>query len=152
LLTGAGFVTWHSKNGGHIRASASPGLATKRPCDDLSSQSSAFPVGLPRRRQARRLVREPGGSSRLRRSHDLDRDGILDIWVSADTGEPVWKDEDEFAMAVTVGRLSKDEAAALRAEGERVIAERPWPTGWENWRPRDGWERPQLPADWNIRA
>jgi len=55
-------------------------------------------------------------------------------------------------MAVTVGRLSKDEAAALRAEGERVIAERPWPTGWENWRPRDGWERPQLPADWNIRA
>jgi len=80
------------------------------------------------------------------------RDGILDIWVSADTGEPVWKDEDEFAMAVTVGRLSKDEAAALRAEGERVIAERPWPTGWENWRPPNGWERPQLPADWNIRA
>jgi len=31
------------------------------------------------------------------------RDGILDIWVSADTGEPVWKDEDEFAMAVTGG-------------------------------------------------
>jgi len=62
------------------------------------------------------------------------------------------EDEDEIAMAVTVGRLSKDEAAALRAEGERVIAERPWPTGWENWRPPDGWERPQLPADWNIRA
>jgi predicted RNA-binding protein associated with RNAse of E/G family len=79
-------------------------------------------------------------------------DGILDIWIPADTGEAVWKDEDEFGMALKVGRLSYDEATALRAEGERVIAERRWPTGWENWRPPDGWERPQLPSDWDTRA
>lgn len=79
-------------------------------------------------------------------------DGILDIWIPAETGEAVWKDEDEFGMAVKVGRLTPHEAAALRAEGERVIAERPWPTGWENWRTPDGWERPQLPSDWDTRA
>ena len=27
------------------------------------------------------------------------------------------------------------EAAEIRAEGERVIAVAPWPTGWEDWRP-----------------
>lgn len=79
-------------------------------------------------------------------------DGILDIWIPAETGEAVWKDEDEFEMAIRVGRLTVDEADALRAEGERVVAERPWPTGWENWRPPAGWERPPLPADWRTRA
>jgi len=59
-------------------------------------------------------------------------DGVLDVWVDAETSEPVWKDEDEFAVAIRVGRLAEREAAALRAEGERVIAERPWLTGWEN--------------------
>jgi hypothetical protein len=79
-------------------------------------------------------------------------DGILDLWVPADTYEPVWKDEDEFAVAVEVGRLTRAEAAALRAEGERVIHERPWPTGWEGWRPPAGWERPRLPDDWSTRT
>ena len=78
-------------------------------------------------------------------------DGILDIWVPANSHEPVWKDEDEFAMAVEVGRLSVAEAEALRAEGERVIAERPWPTGWENWEPPAGWQRPRLPSNWSSR-
>jgi hypothetical protein len=32
-------------------------------------------------------------------------DGILDIWIPAETGQAVWKDEDEFEMAVKVGRL-----------------------------------------------
>jgi hypothetical protein len=78
-------------------------------------------------------------------------DGVLDIWVPADSREPVWKDEDEFAMAIEVGRLTAVEAAALRAEGERVIAERPWPTGWESWKPPADWQRPHLPEDWNSR-
>jgi|SRR5579863_7796943 len=78
-------------------------------------------------------------------------DGVLDIWIPVETGEPVWKDEDEFDMALRVGRLSEREASALRSEGERVIAERCWPTGWENWRPPEGWERPQLPDDWETR-
>jgi hypothetical protein len=78
------------------------------------------------------------------------RDGILDVWVPAETEQPSWKDEDEFEVAVNVGRLTTGEAAELRAEGERVIAERPWPTGWENWRPPDDWERPTLPTDWET--
>lgn len=77
-------------------------------------------------------------------------DGVLDVWVDADTREPVWKDEDEFAVAIRVGRLAEREANALRAEGERVIAERPWPTGWENWQPPDDWVRPALPDDWRV--
>jgi hypothetical protein len=72
-------------------------------------------------------------------------DELLDIWVPAETGEPEWKDADEFVDAIAVGRLSEEDAAAVRAEGERVIAERPWPTGWENWRPPPGWTRPALP-------
>jgi hypothetical protein len=74
-------------------------------------------------------------------------DGILDVWIPVETGEPAWKDEDAFEAAQRVGRLTPDEAAAIRAEGERVIDEHPWPTGWENWRPPDGWQRPLLPAD-----
>ena len=75
-------------------------------------------------------------------------DGVLDVWVPADTGEPEWKDEDEFAVAVEVGRIPEAEARALRAEGERIISERPWPTGWENWQPPDDWVPPELPERW----
>jgi hypothetical protein len=77
-------------------------------------------------------------------------DGVLDVWVPADTGEPEWKDEDEFAVAVKVGRIPGAKARALRAEGERVISERPWPTGWENWEPPDNWARPELPENWAV--
>jgi hypothetical protein len=38
----------------------------------------------------------------------------------------------------------------VRAEGERVIAERPWPTGWEDWRPPRDWTRLPLPEDWDV--
>jgi hypothetical protein len=78
------------------------------------------------------------------------RDGILDIWVPAETGEPQWKDEDELEAAVPQGRVTPDEARAIRAEGERVIAERPWPTGWEDWQPPADWAREpaSLPDGW----
>jgi len=41
-------------------------------------------------------------------------------------------------------------AAKVRAEGERVIAERPWPTGWESWRPPAEWQPLPLPEDWHV--
>lgn len=78
------------------------------------------------------------------------RDSILDLWVPADTGEEVWKDEDELEAAVGAGRLTAAEAAAARAEGERVVHERPWPTGWEDWRPPPNWTAPELPTGWDV--
>ncbi len=61
-------------------------------------------------------------------------DWALDIIVEPD-GTWRWKDEDDFAEAQALGVFTPEEAAAVRAEGERVIAARPWPTGWEDWRP-----------------
>jgi hypothetical protein len=77
------------------------------------------------------------------------RDHALDIVVEPD-GTWSWKDEDHLAAAVARGRFSSQEARAIRAEGERVLAARPWPTGWEDWRPDPGWPRPELPAGWDI--
>jgi hypothetical protein len=61
-------------------------------------------------------------------------DHALDVLVEPD-GTWRWKDEDDFAEAQARGVFTPEEAAAVRAEGERVIAARPWPTGWEDWRP-----------------
>ena len=76
------------------------------------------------------------------------RDHVLDIWVPGETGEPQWKDEDELDAALRVGRVSPEQAVSIRAEGERVWRERPWPTGWEDWRPPAGWTAPELPEGW----
>jgi hypothetical protein len=78
------------------------------------------------------------------------RDNVLDIWVPAETGVPQWKDEDEVEAALRVGRLSPEQAVAIRAEGERVWRERPWPTGWEDWLPPADWTRAELPGGWNA--
>jgi hypothetical protein len=43
-----------------------------------------------------------------------------------------------------------DDAASARAEGERVLAAWPFPTGWEDFRPDPRWELPQLPAGWDV--
>jgi hypothetical protein len=75
-------------------------------------------------------------------------DHVLDIWVPAETGEPEWKDEHELAAAVEQGVVTADQAAAIRAEGERVWAERPWPTRWDDWLPPPEWTRPELPDGW----
>jgi len=61
-------------------------------------------------------------------------DHALDVIVDPD-GHWRWKDEDDFAEAQALGIFTPEEAAVVRTEGERVIAARPWPTGWENWRP-----------------
>jgi hypothetical protein len=77
-------------------------------------------------------------------------DWVLDVWVPADTGEPQWKDEDELAEAIELGVFDERSAAKVRAEGERVIAAKPWPTGWEDWRPPAEWKPLELPEDWHV--
>jgi predicted RNA-binding protein associated with RNAse of E/G family len=49
------------------------------------------------------------------RAADVRRDGILDVWVPAHTGEPQWKDADEFEAATRHGRLTAEQARAIRA-------------------------------------
>jgi hypothetical protein len=86
----------------------------------------------------------------LRRSpvgFDTD-DLVLDIWVEPD-GSWKWKDEDELDEAIRLGRFTADQAAAIRAEGERVLANPPWPTGWEDWRPDPDWPVPALLDGWD---
>ena len=67
-----------------------------------------------------------------------------------DTGVPRWKDEDELEAAVAAGRLTPAKAAVIRAEGERVLLEQPWPTGWEDVRPDPEWPAPQLFDGWDV--
>jgi len=78
------------------------------------------------------------------------RDHVLDIWVPLDTGVPQWKDEDELEASIAAGRTTPTEAAAIRAEGERVMRERPWPTGWEEVEPDPGWPLPRLFDGWDA--
>lgn len=80
-------------------------------------------------------------------------DHVLDISVDPALSW-AWKDEDELADAVRIGRFSPEESAAIRAEGERVIARieaRAWPfdAGYETWRPDPAWPIPAVPANWN---
>jgi predicted RNA-binding protein associated with RNAse of E/G family len=74
---------------------------------------------------------------------------VLDVWIEPD-GSWEWKDEDELENAIEIGLITDDHAAAARAEGERVIAAWPFPTGWEDFRPDSGWHLPRLPEDWQV--
>jgi hypothetical protein len=79
-------------------------------------------------------------------------DYLLDVVIEPDLTWR-WKDEDEFAMAQELGIFTPEQAAAIRAEGERVIADveaRRWPFdgGYELWRPEPSWTVPTIPADW----
>ena len=75
------------------------------------------------------------------------RDHALDIVVEP-SGAWRWKDEDHLELVTQLGAFTPEEAAEIRAEGERVIAALPFPTRWENWRPDPGWPRPELPDGW----
>jgi hypothetical protein len=71
-------------------------------------------------------------------------DHLLDLVRTRD-GDWRWKDEDELAAAVAGGFVSSEEAAAVRAEAERVVAADAFPTGWEDWEPDPSWPVPSLP-------
>ena len=76
------------------------------------------------------------------------QDHELDIWVASD-GSWKWKDEEDLEGWVSRGRFTEDEVREIRAEGERVLAEWPFPTRWEDWTPDTSWAVPdELPADW----
>jgi hypothetical protein len=76
------------------------------------------------------------------------RDNVLDVWVEPD-GRWSWKDEDELEEAVGRGYFTQEEAHEIRTEGERVLADWPFPTGWEDWRPDPAWPIPELPDGWD---
>ena len=82
-------------------------------------------------------------------------DQVLDIVVAPDRSSWRWKDEDELALAVERGLISRASADAFRREGERVIADLEanrdlFSQHWENWRPEAGWDPVQLPAHWDA--
>ena len=76
-------------------------------------------------------------------------DQALDLIARPD-GTWEWKDEDELAEQVDRGVWTVDEAAAIRREGERVLAAWPFPTGWEDFRPDPAWPVPELPEGWHV--
>lgn len=80
-------------------------------------------------------------------------DHMLDIVIEPDLSWR-WKDEDEFAEALEIGLMSRRQADAIRAEGERVVerleARRsPFCDGWEAWQPDPSWPVPELPDGWD---
>jgi hypothetical protein len=84
----------------------------------------------------------------LRRDGDSfeTQDQELDLGIRPD-GAWGWKDERELLEWVPHGRFTEDEVAAIRAEGERVLAVWPFPTGWEQWEPDPSWHVPELSSD-----
>lgn len=80
------------------------------------------------------------------------RDHMLDI-VCERSRSWQWKDEDDLAAWLEFGVVSAEEAADIRAEGERVARmieawEPPFSDGWEHWQPDPSWPTPELPEDW----
>jgi hypothetical protein len=76
-------------------------------------------------------------------------DHLLDLWIEPN-GAWRWLDEDELAEGLASGLMDPETAAAARAEGERVLAEWPFPTGFEEWRPDPAWRLPELPPGWDT--
>jgi hypothetical protein len=75
-------------------------------------------------------------------------DDLLDVWVALGA-EPELLDEDELDEALRLGFVSEQRAKEIRATAEQILAEPPWPTGWEDWRSEAGWQLPSLPPGWD---
>lgn len=80
-------------------------------------------------------------------------DFLLDITIEPDLSWQ-WKDEDEFTIAQEMGIFTPEQAAAIRAEGERIIADvearrPPFDGSYERWRPEPSWTQPTMPAGWD---
>jgi uncharacterized protein DUF402 len=73
-------------------------------------------------------------------------DEKLDFVVSPD-GSVRWKDEDELSEAARRGYLDE---ADVRAQAAQVLADPPWPSGWEDWRPDSSWAAPDFPEGWDV--
>lgn len=89
------------------------------------------------------------------REHDrwVTEDQFLDIVVQSDR-QWLWKDEDELAEAVKVGRLPREDAGAIRATGDAIIPqieEGLWPfdPALAAWRPDPAWGIPVIPPEWS---
>lgn len=81
-------------------------------------------------------------------------DHVLDVVVEPDHSW-TWKDEDELAEAIRLGRFTPQEAADVRREGERIVAlleARSWPfdRDWADWRPGPSWPQPELVAGCEV--
>ena len=82
-------------------------------------------------------------------------DRALDVWVPVG-GEPLWKDEDEFeAYTGLPGRWTAEQAPAIRADGEHLMAlaragTRPFDGRWTTFRPDPSWPIPTFPPDWDL--
>ena len=81
------------------------------------------------------------------------QDLVLDVTVADDLSSWAWKDEDELAWSVGVGKYSPQQAEQIRGEGVRVMQAlevRAWPfdQDWSQWRPDPRWPIPALPDNW----
>ena len=81
---------------------------------------------------------------RREQSSYVTQDQELDIWIEPDATWR-WKDEQELEDWVPRGRFTREEVTEIRRVGEQVLADWPFPTGWEDWRPDPSWPVPQLP-------
>ena len=79
----------------------------------------------------------------------VSTDWQLDLWIEPD-GTVTWKDEHHLDQAVRWGMFPQAVADEARREAERVLAEWPFPTGYEDWRPPPEWTPPQLPKGWDV--
>jgi hypothetical protein len=82
------------------------------------------------------------------------QDHTLDVVVNPELRWR-WRDEEDFDSHVTHGFFTPQLAAAVRAEGERVVAaivDRTHPClgGWSDWVPDPAWEIPSLPEGWDT--
>lgn len=76
-------------------------------------------------------------------------DWQLDLWIEPD-GAVHWKDEDDLLHAVELGIMTAEEGRAAREEAERVLAEWPFPTGFEDWQPGAVSPALTLPDGWDA--
>lgn len=83
------------------------------------------------------------------------QDHTLDVVVTPDLAWK-WRDEDELRNHVTEGFYTEALAAAVRAEGEEVIAAicqrraHPCLDGWSDWIPDPNWRTPEIPVGWDT--
>ncbi len=84
------------------------------------------------------------------------RDQHLDIILPSDLSRVRWKDEDEVEAAVAFGSMTGEEAAEVRAEGERAVewirrGDHPaFDDRWRTWTVPEEWDVPVLAPGWET--